>query len=83
MESILFESKKLTIWINFADLTFENNITGESYTLYCELDFNPLTDIITNVIVYDYDGCFDFDRAEVVEALKEYNQFIKVDFSEL
>lgn len=84
MEStILFQTKKLTIWIDGADLTFENNNTGNSYTLFCDLSLCTVTDRITDVKVYDYDGCFDFDRNEVVKALKEYNQFIKIDFSEL
>lgn len=82
-ESILFQNKKLTIWVDGADLTFENNSNGESYTLYCELDICTVTDRITDVKVYDYDGCFDFNRDEVVSALKEYNPFIKIDFSEL
>lgn len=82
-ESILIQTKKLTIWIAGADLTFESLSSGESYTLYCELLSCPHTGVIRNVTVYDYDGCFDFDRDEVVNALKEYNPFIKIDFSEL
>ena len=82
-DSILFQNNLFCIWINNADLTFELVKNGESFTLFCELTVCPITNIISKVSVYDYDGCFDFNRQSVLNALTQYNQFIEVDFSEL
>lgn len=80
---VLHKTKRFTIWIDGSDLTFEYNSNGESFTLYCELSFNTITDLIDNIIVIDYDGCFDFNRDHVKQALELYNQYIEIDFSKL
>lgn len=80
---IFHETKKYTIWIDGADLTFEKKSNGEQFTLYCELKLCPYTEIVQNVVVYDYDGCFDFDRNEVQKSLESYYSGIEIDFSEL
>ena len=80
---ILHKTKRFTIWINGSDLTFEYNSNGESFTLYCELAINPVTDRIDNVVICDYDGVFDFNREHVKQALELYNPHIEIDFSEL
>lgn len=67
---ILHKTKRFTIWIDGSDLTFEYNSNGEQFTLYCELKINTITDLIDNVVVYDYDGCFDFNREHVVFSAK-------------
>lgn len=78
---ILHTTKKYTIWISGSDLTFEKNSNGESFTLYCTLTFCPYFGTLQNVAVFDYDGCFDFDRNEVIKALESYNSGIIIDFS--
>ena len=80
---ILYETRRFTIWIDGSDLTFEYNSNGESFTLYCDIAINTITDRIDNVVVLDYDGCFDFNRKHVIQALKLYNPYIEIDFSEL
>ena len=80
---ILHKTKKYTIWIDGSDLTFEKNSNGESFTLYCECTFCPYTEVLQKILVLDYDGCFDFNRDHVTQALELYNQYIEIDFSEL
>ena len=80
---ILHKTKKHTIWIDGSDLTFEKNSSGESFTLYCECTFCPYTEVLQNVLVLDYDGCFDFDRNDVIKSLENYYSGIEIDFSEL
>lgn len=82
-DSILFQNAVFCVWLSGSDLTFERVKNGESFTLFCELRFCTVTELLTNVIVYDYDGCFDFDRNEVEKTLTEYYSGIEVDFSEL
>ena len=81
---ILHKTHIFTIWLDGSDLTFEYNKNGEQFTLYCDLAFDYiLKDVITYVVVNDYDGCFDFDRDAVIEALEDYNSSIEIDFNEL
>ena len=80
---ILHKTKRFTIWVDGSDLTFEYNSNGESFTLYCDIAINHITDRIDNVVVLDYDGCFDFNRDHVTKALEIYNPYIEIDFSEL
>lgn len=82
-DGILYETKRFTIWISGSDLTFEYKSNGESFTLYCDITINTITDRIDNVVVLDYDGCFDFNREHVIQALNLYNPYIEIDFSEL
>ena len=82
-EGILFQNSLFTVWLSGSDLTFEYCKTGDSFTLYCELLFDPHTEMLTNVVVTDYDGCYDFDRDEVIQTLEAYYSEIEIDFSEL
>lgn len=82
-DGILHETKRFTIWISGSDLTFEYKSNGESFTLYCDISINIITDRIDNIVVLDYDGCLDFNREQVVQALNLYNPYIEIDFSEL
>ena len=81
MKATVLDTKKYTIYIDGADITFELKSTGESFTLYCEAQFCPYTERLMKIIPYDYDGCFDFNRAEVKSILNGLG--IEVDYSEL
>lgn len=80
---VLYETRRFTIYIENSDLTFEYCSNGASFTLFCTLECDSNTGIINKMIVHDYDGCFDFNREHVMQAMKLYNKNIVIDFSEL
>lgn len=80
MYNSVLETKKYTIYIDDC-MTFERKSTGESFSLYGEMEFCPYTSMLIKIIPEDYDGCFDFDREEVKAILSTFN--IIINYSEL
>jgi hypothetical protein len=80
MYNQILETKKYTIYIDSC-ITFEKKSNGESFSLYGEMHFCPLTCRLMKIIPDDYDGCFDFDKKEVSDILSFFD--IKIDYSQL